>query len=150
MKLHVGGTVLARDLFESAVKDHRAITSYDSALSINSAHKHHSKRLPSFSECSAECFHDDLDKRVSICPHVEGQLKRGKVVRRGISGCQSAISQTQSRKLNGMYLLLSPLILTTDLVFLLGSEVILDVEGLTDLVGALALVHVGNRLAADI
>lgn len=46
--------------------------------------------------------------------------------------------------------LLSPLVLTTDLVFLLGSEVVLDVEGLADLLGRLALDHVGDGLAANV
>lgn len=48
------------------------------------------------------------------------------------------------------HLLLSPLVLTADLVLLLGSEVILDVEGLADLLGGLSLDHVGHGLAADI
>lgn len=43
---------------------------------------------------------------------------------------------------------LGPLVLAADLVLLFGSEVILDVEGLADLVGRLALDHVGDRLAA--
>jgi hypothetical protein len=47
-------------------------------------------------------------------------------------------------------LLLSPLILTANLVFLLRSEVILNVECLADLLGGLALDHVGDGLAADI
>jgi hypothetical protein len=47
-------------------------------------------------------------------------------------------------------ILLSPLVLTADLVFLLGSEVVLDVEGLPDLLGRLALDHVCNSLAANV
>jgi hypothetical protein len=46
--------------------------------------------------------------------------------------------------------LFSPLVLTTDLVLLLGSEVVLDVEGLADLLGRLALDHVGDGLAAHV
>ena len=47
-------------------------------------------------------------------------------------------------------LLLSPLVLTTDLVLLFRSEVVLDVESLADLLGRLALDHVGHGLAANI
>jgi hypothetical protein len=46
--------------------------------------------------------------------------------------------------------LLGPLVLATDLVLLLGGEVILDVEDLTDLFWGLALDHVGDGLAADV
>lgn len=49
-----------------------------------------------------------------------------------------------------MNLLLGPLILTANLVLLLGSEIVLDVEGFTDLFGRLALDHIGDSLAADI
>ena len=45
---------------------------------------------------------------------------------------------------------LSPLVLPTDLLLLLRGEVVGDVEGLADLLGRLALDHVGNGLAADI
>jgi hypothetical protein len=45
---------------------------------------------------------------------------------------------------------LRPLILPTDLVLLLGSKVIRDVERLADLLGRLALNHVGDSLAADV
>lgn len=47
-------------------------------------------------------------------------------------------------------LLLSPLVLAADLVLLLGSEIILDVEGLADLLRGLALDHVSDGLAADV
>ena len=47
-------------------------------------------------------------------------------------------------------LLLSPLILTTNLILLLGREVVLDIEGFADLFGRLALDHVGDGLAADV
>ena len=46
--------------------------------------------------------------------------------------------------------ILSPLVLTADLLLLLGSEVVGDVEGLADLLGRLALDHVGNGLASNI
>lgn len=46
--------------------------------------------------------------------------------------------------------ILSPLILTTDLILLLGSEIILDVECLSDFFGRLALDHVGDGLAPDV
>jgi len=46
--------------------------------------------------------------------------------------------------------ILSPLVLATNLVLLLGCEVVLDVERLADLLGRLALDHVGDGLAADV
>ena len=46
--------------------------------------------------------------------------------------------------------ILSPLILTANLILLLGREVVLDVEGLADLLRRLALDHVGDGLAADV
>jgi len=45
---------------------------------------------------------------------------------------------------------LGPFVLATDLILLLGSEVVLDVEGLADLLWGLALDHVRDSLAADI
>jgi hypothetical protein len=45
---------------------------------------------------------------------------------------------------------LGPLVLATDLVLLLGSEVVLNVEGLADLLRRLALDHVRDGLAADV
>jgi len=50
----------------------------------------------------------------------------------------------------GCDLLLGPLVLTTDLILLLRGEVVLDIEGLADLLRRLALDHIGNGLAADI
>jgi hypothetical protein len=44
----------------------------------------------------------------------------------------------------------SPLILTADLLLLLRGEVICDVESLSDLLGRLALDHVGDGLATNI
>ena len=46
--------------------------------------------------------------------------------------------------------LLSPFVLTANLVLFLRSEVILNVECLTDLLGRLALDHICNSLAANI
>lgn len=45
---------------------------------------------------------------------------------------------------------LGPLVLSPDLFLLLGCEVVGDVEGLADLLGRLALDHVGHGLAADV
>lgn len=45
---------------------------------------------------------------------------------------------------------LGPLVLATDLLLLLWSEVVRNVEGLTDLLWRLALDHVGDGLAADV
>jgi hypothetical protein len=46
--------------------------------------------------------------------------------------------------------ILGPLILTADLVLLLWGKVVLDVKGLADLLGRLALDHVRNGLAANV
>jgi hypothetical protein len=46
--------------------------------------------------------------------------------------------------------LFGPLVLTTNLVFLLRSEVILDVEGFADLLRRLALDHIGDGLATNV
>jgi len=46
--------------------------------------------------------------------------------------------------------ILGPFILTADLIFLLGSEVICDVECLSDLLWRLALDHVCDCLAANV
>lgn len=48
------------------------------------------------------------------------------------------------------HLLLSPLVLTADLILFLRGEVVLDVEGLANLFRRLALDHVGNGFATDI
>lgn len=45
---------------------------------------------------------------------------------------------------------LSPLVLSADLLLLFGGKVVCDVERLANLLGGLALNHVGNSLAADI
>lgn len=47
-------------------------------------------------------------------------------------------------------LLLGPFVLSLYLGFLLGSKVVLDVEQLSDLLGSLALDHVGDSLATEI
>jgi len=46
--------------------------------------------------------------------------------------------------------ILSPLVLAADLLLLLRSEVVGDIEGLADLLRGLALDHVGDGLAANI
>ena len=51
---------------------------------------------------------------------------------------------------HGMNLLLSPLVLTTNLILLFGREVVLNVKCLTDLLWGLALDHIRNRLAPNI
>jgi len=50
----------------------------------------------------------------------------------------------------GRSTILGPLVLAADLVLLLRSEVVLDVERLTDLLWRLALDHVGHGLATDV
>lgn len=45
---------------------------------------------------------------------------------------------------------LGPLVLTADLLLLLGSEVVRNIESLADLVGGLPLDHVGDCLATDV
>jgi len=47
-------------------------------------------------------------------------------------------------------LLLAPLVLLAHLLLLGGRKVLLDVKGLTDLLGCLALDHVGHRLAGEL
>lgn len=54
------------------------------------------------------------------------------------------------QELESENLLLSPLVLTADLIFLLRSEVILDIESFADLLRGLALDHVGHSLATNI
>ena len=55
-----------------------------------------------------------------------------------------------NRTASDSLLLLAPLVLLPHLLLLLGSEVVPDVEGLADLLGRLALDHVGHRLAGDV
>jgi hypothetical protein len=47
-------------------------------------------------------------------------------------------------------LVFAPLVLLAHLLFLAGGEVVLDVESLADLLGGLALDHVGDSLAGHI
>ena len=47
-------------------------------------------------------------------------------------------------------LLEGPLVLSADLLFLLRGEVVLDVEGLADLLRSLTLDHVSNSLAGQV
>lgn len=51
---------------------------------------------------------------------------------------------------HGYLAILGPLVLPTNLLLLLGGEVVGDVECLADLLGGLALDHVGDSLAADV
>jgi hypothetical protein len=55
----------------------------------------------------------------------------------------------RARQRHGLAVL-SPFVLAADLLLLLRGEVVLDVERLADLVGGLALDHVGDGLAADV
>ena len=50
----------------------------------------------------------------------------------------------------GMNLLLSPLVLTTNLILLFGGEVVLNVKCLADLLWGFALDHIRNCLAPNI
>lgn len=45
---------------------------------------------------------------------------------------------------------LGPLVLPTDVLLLLGGEVVGDVKSLADLLGGLSLDHVGHCLASDV
>jgi hypothetical protein len=86
---------------------------------------------------------------------IRGQLssKRAKEnvprQRRGLTAVDLPVSGGKEIKDHG-HLLLSPLVLTADLVLLLGGKVVLDVKGLANLLGRLALNHVGDGLAADV
>ena len=54
------------------------------------------------------------------------------------------------RESGDVLLFLAPLVLLPDLLLLGGREVVLDVERLADLLGGLALDHVGHGLASDV
>jgi hypothetical protein len=57
----------------------------------------------------------------------------------------------RSRSTSALYLaILGPLVLAANLLLLLGGEVVGDVERLADLLGGLALDHVGDGLAAHV
>jgi hypothetical protein len=66
--------------------------------------------------------------------------------RKKYAGATDHASQTRSARLA----ILGPLVLAADLILLLWGEVILDVEGLSDLLWGFALDHVGHGLAADV
>lgn len=63
------------------------------------------------------------------------------------SGSQSDVD---CHLLTNTLAVLGPLVLPTNLLLLLGSEVVGDVESLSDLLRGLALDHVGHGLASDI
>ena len=65
-----------------------------------------------------------------------------------ISHKQQVALDSQARMV--LLLLESPLVLSSDLFFLFGSEIILDVERLPDLLRSLSLDHVSNCLASQI
>ena len=53
--------------------------------------------------------------------------------------------------MNPLFLLLfAPLVLLPDLLLFAGREVVLDVERFSDVLGSLALDHVGHSLAGDV
>jgi hypothetical protein len=60
------------------------------------------------------------------------------------------VKDGREKRAYGRLSVLGPLVLAADLVLLLRCEVVLDVECLADLVGGLALDHIGNGLAADV
>ena len=61
------------------------------------------------------------------------------------------VSKTRKKEASfGRRLPLSPLVFATDLVLLLGSKIVRDIERLANLLGSLVLDHVGDRLAANI
>lgn len=70
--------------------------------------------------------------------------------------CRVAVARSTGRREErpgrdgGRLAVLGPLVLAANLLLLLGGEVVLDVERLTDLIGGLALDHVGDGLAADV
>ena len=68
------------------------------------------------------------------------------------SGAQKPMVATPEQDMRGIEILtiLSPLVLTADLLLLLWGEVVGDVEGLSDLFWRLALDHVGDGLATNI
>lgn len=52
--------------------------------------------------------------------------------------------------MRGVLTILGPLVLPANLLLFLGREIVGDVEGLANLLGRLALDHVGHGLAANI
>lgn len=71
-------------------------------------------------------------------------------VHRGASRWKRGDGHEESSGRRSRLAVLGPLVLTADLVLLLGCEVVLDVEGLADLIRRLALDHVGDRLATNV
>ncbi len=69
---------------------------------------------------------------------------------RFVSAPEPAADVYSSADNRGCLAVFGPLVLATNLVFLLGSEIVLDVESLADLLRGLPLDHVRNRLASDI
>jgi hypothetical protein len=69
----------------------------------------------------------------------------------GRAGAKCFVVAGKKRRIGRKCLaVLGPLVLAADLLLLLGGEVVLDVEGLANLLGGLALDHVGDGLAADV
>lgn len=66
-----------------------------------------------------------------------------------MSSDYGAVSKGISCKVD-VSILFSPLVLTTNLIFLLRCEVVLNVEGLANLLGRLALDHVGDSFATNV
>ncbi len=62
----------------------------------------------------------------------------------------SSLKELNERILRCRLAVLGPLVLATDLILLLGREIVLDVERLADLLRGLALDHICNSLASDI
>lgn len=63
--------------------------------------------------------------------------------------CPLPVCCERDKRVNHLAVL-SPLVLAADLLLFLGCEIILNVECLADLIGGLALDHVGNGLATYI
>ena len=66
----------------------------------------------------------------------------------GFSDCVTI--SMPSAKMETSFLLLGPLVLTTDLIFFFRGEVILNVESLPNLLRRLAFDHIGHSLAPNV
>ena len=64
--------------------------------------------------------------------------------------CAFVVTREKRRGEEVCLAVLGPLVLTANLLLLFGGEVVLDVEGLADLLGGLALDHVCDSFAADV
>ena len=73
---------------------------------------------------------------------------KGKSKAIGFSDCIPISVPSAKREMS--FLLLGPFVLTTDLVFFFRGEVILDIEGLPNLLRRLAFDHIGYSLAPDV